>query len=321
MNLNDLQHPMSAAALARLLKKHHGITIPVDQLNEQQIRKMLKKVQKTLNEFRNTTQYHQSLKDQNYTALLLTEKTLQAKAKQLNEGKIGSALSDAGEKLSYHLPKKYYGPTGTSLSKLKSQFSRDSSSAPSSSPSKFKLTSQSEVPNYAVKAAMDRAKKNPDQISPNDAKVFYKLVKNQVESDQLSLYESRKLYESAMADAEVVLAAKDIADRFQDMVESLGKMINEEMPALVETIRDTMGAEQADAYNSSATQTVNSALENIRSAKEALDSAARTLAGEEAGAQPIEEPFGDEEVTGDELDQVPAAASGGEEEPLGRGER
>lgn len=132
----------------------------------------------------------------------------------------------------------------------------------------------------------------------------------------------KKIYESAMADAEVVLAAKDIADRFQDMVESLGKMVNEELPALTETIRDTMGAEQAEAFNSSAAQTINSALENIRSSKESLDSAARTLAGEE---QPVEEPIASDgglgEPGSEELDQIPASASGEEEEPLGRGKR
>jgi hypothetical protein len=131
----------------------------------------------------------------------------------------------------------------------------------------------------------------------------------------------KKIYESAMADAEVVLAAKDIADRFQDMVESLGKMINEELPALFETIRDTMTAEQADVYNSSATETINAALETIRGSKDLLDSAARVLAGEETAAQPGGSDQSLGAAAGDEMDQVPATASGGDTEPLGRGKR
>jgi hypothetical protein len=139
------------------------------------------------------------------------------------------------------------------------------------------------------------------------------------QSDSITESRQRRLLESAMADAEVVLAAKDIADRFQDMVETLGKMVNEELPALSETIRDTMGAEQADAYTTSAMETINTALETIRGSKESLESAARTLAGEE---QPTAEPMEPTAEPGaDELDQIPPTASGDDQEPLGRGKR
>jgi hypothetical protein len=132
----------------------------------------------------------------------------------------------------------------------------------------------------------------------------------------------KKFFESAMSEAEVVLAAKDIADRFQDMVETLGKMVNEELPALVETIRDSMGAEQADAYSANAVEIINSTLETVRGSKDSLESAARTLAGEE---QPAAEPTDQDMTTADqdaqELDQIPPTATGDEQEPLGRGKR
>jgi hypothetical protein len=88
-----------------------------------------------------------------------------------------------------------------------------------------------------------------------------------------------------------------------------------------------MSAEQADAFNSSATETINSLLDTVRGSKDQMDAAARTLAGEEAveptepTEMPAEEPADAEaDLTGDEFAAAPAA-TGGTEEPLGRSKR
>lgn len=388
MNLDELQNPMSAASLAQLLKKHHGITLPINQLTEEKSKKMLKKVRSKLKEFRNSPKSHVAETNENYNALILIEQALQVKLDEapwsiedfMKPKTPMDRLINLGDKLAglkRHVPgmdKHDYDAADGPLDILKYQrgvgvkiqlddqqitladrnstkvglakindLLDDYSSGYVSSTADYqtlakvfayaavkKIYSSSQINQIAKNFRTTSAQiltlcqkvLNPGGgATINDYKLLAKYFSR---SQSTGITESRRrLSESAMADAEVVLAAKDIADRFQDMVESLGKMINEEMPALVETIRDTMGAEQADAYNSSATQTINSALENIRTAKEALDSAARTLAGEETGAQPMDELGGEEtlDTAADELDQIPSAASGGDEEPLGRGER
>ena len=65
--------------------------------------------------------------------------------------------------------------------------------------------------------------------------------------------ENRPLTESEIAKSGAILAAKDIVDSFQDMLEDISKMQNEQLPALLDTIRDQIGQPQADAFKGTVT--------------------------------------------------------------------
>lgn len=93
----------------------------------------------------------------------------------------------------------------------------------------------------------------------------------------------RKLLEGELETAEVVLAAKDMVDSIQNMLEDASKMLNEQMPPLLDTIRDQLGPEQADAYKGMAGAALQTLIDNLKSARENLDNGARSLAGEESG--------------------------------------
>jgi hypothetical protein len=56
------------------------------------------------------------------------------------------------------------------------------------------------------------------------------------------------LFESELGRSEAVLAAKDIVDSVQDMLEKISKIQNEQVPALIDTIRDQIGSEQAETF-------------------------------------------------------------------------
>lgn len=99
----------------------------------------------------------------------------------------------------------------------------------------------------------------------------------------------KPLTESVLSDAEVILAAKDLVDRLQDMVEELGKMTNEELPALTETIRDSMNPDSAEKFNTSAQETIDALLTAAKEARQSMTMAARELAGEEV-TPPTTEP-------------------------------
>ena len=145
--------------------------------------------------------------------------------------------------------------------------------------------------------------------------------------------------EGALEGAELTLAAKDMVDRLQGMLEDLGEMQNEDLGPLVDAIRDEMGTEIADQFNAAMGAVIGSALEGMRGTRENADGAARILTGEDPNMIGAEEPAM-EPTTGMEMpaDEVPAgempagevpaeedfgaaeAATGGEEE-LGRAKR
>ena len=114
------------------------------------------------------------------------------------------------------------------------------------------------------------------------------------------------LMESELGRSEAVLAAKDIVDSVQDMLEKISKIQNEQIPALVDTIRDQIGSEQADAFGAAITPLLQNLYQNIQSAREGADKAARGLAGEQ-----VEQPMGMGGMAGEMPMGEPAAPLGG----------
>ena len=108
------------------------------------------------------------------------------------------------------------------------------------------------------------------------------------------------ILESEMGQAQAILAAKDMVDSIQDMLEEVSKMQNEQMPALLDTIRDQIGMEQADAFKASVEPLLANMVQQLGSARGTADDAARALAGEQV-AQPMDMGM----VAGAPVDSVP----------------
>ena len=90
--------------------------------------------------------------------------------------------------------------------------------------------------------------------------------------------------ESEMGKSQAILAAKDMVDSIQDMLEEVSKMQNEQMPALLDTIRDQIGMEQADAFKASVEPLLAEMTTQLSTARSTADNAARALAGEPVAA-------------------------------------
>jgi hypothetical protein len=143
--------------------------------------------------------------------------------------------------------------------------------------------------------------------------------------------EHRQLNEGEMGKSEAILAAKDMVDSIQDMLEKVSKMQVEQMPALIDTIRDQIGNEQADAFKNSVGQLLAGMLDSMTQAREQADGAARQLAGEQmaptgmAMPAPAGIPAGPEMSPTSDIDQADEfgasdAAAGGAE-AMGREQR
>lgn len=94
--------------------------------------------------------------------------------------------------------------------------------------------------------------------------------------------------ESEMAKSEAILAAKDMVDSIQDMLEKISKMQNEQLPALLDTIRDQIGIDKADGFKSAVGPLLGTLAQTLQQGRETADSAARGLAGEDMGQQGME---------------------------------
>jgi hypothetical protein len=139
------------------------------------------------------------------------------------------------------------------------------------------------------------------------------------------------LTEGELGEAEVILAAKNITDSVQKMVEQAGKIANEQLPALIVAIRDQIGMEQSEAYKNSTTAVISELVTQLSTARDQLDTGVLALTGQavqtdmampapaapDAGEVPA--PDTGEESAGDDFAAADAEAGG--TEPLGRARR
>ena len=105
----------------------------------------------------------------------------------------------------------------------------------------------------------------------------------------------RKLKESEIQQAQVVLAAQDMVDQLQKMLEQVSAMQFKDLPALTDAIKNDVGVEQATQFQADATAALTTLLTSIQAGKTQLEAAQGVLTGQapvvpgaDAGAMPAE---------------------------------
>ena len=155
-------------------------------------------------------------------------------------------------------------------------------------------------------------------MKPEEVKDAMKKTESVDESMFDDIIGSMLSEEVEVEQAEVVMALRSLADDIQGHIERIGRMMNEDVPAIADQMSAEFGAEQAAQMKASMEASLSALLDANKAGKEGIDATVGSLTGvgsvadvgmDQGGlAEPeLEEP----------VDNVPAAA-GPEEEPLGR---
>ncbi|MDA9992232.1 hypothetical protein N9E03_00950 [bacterium] len=78
--------------------------------------------------------------------------------------------------------------------------------------------------------------------------------------------ENNPIMENELDQAEVLLAAKNMADDLQKMAENLASMQVEELMSITNAMKEEVGTAEADAFNTSAEAAIGAALEAVKTA-------------------------------------------------------
>lgn len=98
---------------------------------------------------------------------------------------------------------------------------------------------------------------------------------------------TRKVNEQSgedLAQAELILVAKNMVDKLQDMAEDVAKMQTDELMPLEEKMKQTFGQEMGAAFGESADASLSALLDAVKSAKDALSQSVSILSGEAPAA-------------------------------------
>jgi len=129
--------------------------------------------------------------------------------------------------------------------------------------------------------------------------------------------------EDELEQAEVLLAAQELVDELQGMVEDVAEMQVQKLMPIVDAMKEQVGFEQAEAYNAAADAALGALLDAMKTAKESVENATLAARGQ-APATPAPTDMGMDAVDdmdvdvdmGDDFDGDNAAA--GDDNPIGR---
>jgi hypothetical protein len=288
MKLQDLAGQPQTKQVAKVMESHFGQSVSFESISKRQAHNMLNRVRGLISEHRRQPEFHSSERNPAYLKLVMME---QALASRLSEQDVAPV---AGQ-----------------------------TTAPAGQTPQQAAAMQAQQQQQKRKEIQDQMR----ELDQTHAKQKQDLQK------QLAMLEGahslrRKLKESEVQQAQVVLASQDMVDQVQKMIEQVTSMQFKDLPALVDQIKNEVGIDQAQQFNADATAALAGLTQNLQGSKAQLETALGVVTGQApavpgADMTPAEIPAPD---MGAETLPVPAPEEEEEEVSdlevsLGRGKR
>lgn len=257
MKLQELTLTNKTKIAESAINSQFGDRLNFAKATKYQLKSALGKTQDLIREFKNSVRFHQSQQDPRYLKLIMVEQALTSRLDEMTQTnpvdqanlaqgvkKAAAAMGDASQakNLQTAIDKTEKGQTLTSMEKG----------------AMSKLTK-----------GLSSTMQNPQQ-----AQQLQQVLK------RAGVKES-KIFENEVQQAQVVLAAQDMVDRMQKMLEDVTEMQYKDLPALIDSIRGELGMDQAQSFNASATQTLTTLVTGLQSGKQEMDNAVLALTGQQ----------------------------------------
>jgi hypothetical protein len=188
----------------------------------------------------------------------------------------------------------------------------------------------SKISDPKLKSAMTKSAAG-QTLSPDEQKMVQGAALSAAMAAESRRKTGRRLAESEVQQAQVILASQDMVDQVQRMIEQVTSIQFKDLPALVDQIRNEIGYDQATKFNADATAALGGMVQNLQQSKIQLETAMGTVTGQapivpgepapdvgaempamDAGAEMPAEP-------GADLDALAADAEADLEEPVKTG--
>lgn len=88
----------------------------------------------------------------------------------------------------------------------------------------------------------------------------------------------RRLLETEVSQAEVMMAAKGFSQELQEMVEKIGRLQNEDLPPVTDQMRETYGTASSSAFQTQIYGALQGVMDSLYTAKGQVDDAVSNMA-------------------------------------------
>lgn len=263
MKLYELAATTPSKQISKVFESYFGGKIKFDKLNIRQAQYMLGRVQSILGEQRKSAASYTSERNPEYLKLVMMEQALSSRiAEQM-----------AGTPQVPGAPAAPAAPSSGSVG----------TTTPSSGSAGMVAKNIAAQKDPKVKAALTKASKGQN-LTPDEQKLVSGIALMHTESKLRNAY--RTLKESEVQQAQVVLAAQDMVDSMQGMLEDVSELQFKELPALVDSIKNQVGIDQAQQFNTDVTGALTALMQSLQQAKGQLDQALGVVTGQATPAVP-----------------------------------
>jgi hypothetical protein len=128
-----------------------------------------------------------------------------------------------------------------------------------------------------VQQTMKKAQSG-QSLTPDEQKTVAAIASQNMPKE--SRHMRRSLKESDLQSAQVVLAAQDMIDRIQKMLEEISEMQFKDLPALTDSIKNDMGIDQATQFQGAASAALTQLLTSVQQGKTQMEVAQGALTGQ-----------------------------------------
>ena len=254
MKLNELAVTRPTRQIAKVFEGHFDQLVQFDSLNRKQLHNMYRQVRGVLSEVRSSPARHHSEKNPAYLKMMMME---QALAEKIYEDEMAQQNPQAGTP--------GMDPKQAAAMAVKQKMDQ-------------KAQAQKELEDLK-KQVTDK------QNELNDLNTSVTTMEWRQRAQSHGYY----LSEGEVQQAQVVLAAQDMVDKMQDMIEESTSMQFKELPALVDSIKNQIGPDQAAQFNNDAQAALSGLVQNLQGSKQQLEQALGVVTGQ----GPVAPPGGD----------------------------
>ena len=279
MKLQELESKTKAQQSQRVFESYFGQKLAVDAMDSRQARAMLNRVRGLIREHRQTPGFHTSEKNPAYLKLVVMEQALEARVKESSPGAAPGMAMAQNANRPQAPGEQDIDPQSTMAGVRKMATATGQQNKAAMLGKAIDTAVQGKPLNPMQRTelgkqlgAMQKAMSNPQMANR---------LQQMLKTATAESVKPRRLREaSELQQAQVVLAAQDMVDQIQGMIEDISAMQFKDLPALVNSIRNDIGMDQAQQFNNDATAALQGLIQGLQGTKTQLESAQGILTGQ-----------------------------------------
>ena len=250
MKLQELAAISPTKQAAKVFESYFGNRVKLNTITGKQAQALLSRVRGLVREHRSTPEFHHSEKNPSYLKLVMLEQALAARISEATPMMQNAQATAQGQM----------------------QPGADVQGTTNPQQQQALMAAQQQ---QKKKQIQDMIKAKQKEITDLQAQ-----MNNPVMTAMENRRMRRKLKESEVQQAQVVLASQDMVDQVQKMLEQVSAMQFKDLPALVDQVKNQIGVDQAMQFNTDANAALTGMIQNLQASKQQLEGALGVVTGQ-----------------------------------------